>query len=107
VILALEGGRLSVIRTGRLYNQEYPGTHILEAESIPGTWNCRMPRKQIPSDATGDRSRDIRTSSATPSPLPAITFGPWTLKKVATARIRKFGQTTSADRTLFKTFRRP
>jgi hypothetical protein len=32
--------RLSALRTGRLYPQEYPGT--------PGTWTCRMPRKKSP-----------------------------------------------------------
>ena len=29
--------RSSPLRTGRLYLQEYPGTHFLEAEPTPGT----------------------------------------------------------------------
>ena len=41
----------SPLRTGRLYPQEYP---------------CRMLRKKIPSDMTGDRSRDLPTSGAAP-----------------------------------------
>ena len=36
--------RSSPLCTGRLYPQEYPGTHFLEAESTPGTWTCRMLR---------------------------------------------------------------
>jgi hypothetical protein len=36
---------------------------FLEAQSIPGTWTCQMPRQKIPSDTTGDRSGDLRASS--------------------------------------------
>jgi hypothetical protein len=39
---------LSALRTGRLYPQEYPGTHFRKAESTLGTWTCRMPRKKSP-----------------------------------------------------------
>ena len=56
--------RSSPLRTGCLYPQEYPGIHFLEAESTPGTWTCRMLQKKIPSDTTGDRSRDLPTSSS-------------------------------------------
>ena len=39
---------------------------FLEAESTPGTWTCRMLRKKIPRDTTGDRSRDLPINNATP-----------------------------------------
>ena len=37
---------------------------FLEAESTLGTRACRMLRKKIPSDTTGDRSRDLPTSAS-------------------------------------------
>jgi hypothetical protein len=64
---ALEGGRLSAIRTGRLNPQEYPGTHFkrpsrTRAHGIVGCHGT----KEIPSDTTGDRSQELPTSSAVP-----------------------------------------
>ena len=42
---------------------EIPGTHFQRLSRPQGTWFCRKePRKKIPSDTTGDRSRDLRTS---------------------------------------------
>jgi hypothetical protein len=40
--------RLSALRTGCFYPQEYPGTYFVKAESTPGTWTCQMPRKKSP-----------------------------------------------------------
>ena len=57
--------RSSPLRTGRLYPQEYPGTHFQRLSRPQGTWNSLMPRKKSP--VTGDRSRDPPYSSAGPS----------------------------------------
>jgi hypothetical protein len=42
VTSALEGRRFSALRTGRLYPQEYPGTHFkrLSRPRIHGTFGC-------------------------------------------------------------------
>ena len=46
---------------------EIPGTHFQRLSRPQGTWFCwKEPRKKIPSDTTGDRSRDRPTSSAVP-----------------------------------------
>jgi hypothetical protein len=58
--------RSSPLRTGRPYPQEYPGTPVLEAESTPGHVVPSVATEKIPSDTTGDRSRDPPTSSAVP-----------------------------------------
>ena len=58
--------RLSPLRTGRLYPQEFPGTCLLEAESTPGHIIPSVASEKIPSDTTEDRFRDSPTSSAVP-----------------------------------------
>jgi hypothetical protein len=45
---------------------EIPGTHFLEAESTPGHTVLSAATEKIPSDTTGNRSRDRPTSSAVP-----------------------------------------
>ena len=45
---------------------EIPGTYFQRLSRPHGTWFCQKePRKKIPSDTTGNRSRDRPTSSAT------------------------------------------
>ena len=46
---------------------EIPGTHFQRLSRPQDTWFCRKePRKKIPRDTTGDRSRDRPTSNAAP-----------------------------------------
>ena len=46
---------------------EIPGTHFQRLSRPQGTWFfLKEPRKKIPSDTTGNRSRDRPTSSAAP-----------------------------------------
>jgi len=49
---------------------EIPGTHFQRLSRPRGTWFCRGYREKIPSDNTGNRSRDRPTSSALTTTLP-------------------------------------
>jgi hypothetical protein len=52
---------------------EIPGTHFQRLSRPQGTWFCRKePRKNIPSDTTGNRSRDRPASSALRYPRPKV-----------------------------------
>jgi len=58
-------GRSSAIGTGRLYPRRNPWYSFLEAESTPGHMVLSGgATEKIPSDTTGNRSRDRPTSSA-------------------------------------------
>ena len=60
-----KGGRSPAKRTGRLYPRRNPWYSFSEAESTSGHMVLSgVPRKKIPSDTTGNRSRDRPTSSA-------------------------------------------
>jgi hypothetical protein len=61
-----EGGRSSALGTGRLYPRTNPCYSFLEAESCPGHMVPSVATEKIPSDNTGNRSRDRPTSSAVP-----------------------------------------
>ena len=61
-----EGGRSSALRTGRLYPRRNPWYSFLEAESTPGHMVPPVATEKIPSDTTGNRSRDRPNSSAVP-----------------------------------------
>ena len=45
---------------------EIPGIHFLEAESTPEHMVLSVAMEKLPSDTTGNRSRDRPTSSAVP-----------------------------------------
>ena len=56
--------RSSPPRTGRLYPQEYPGTHFFRGSVDPGHMDLSDDsEKKIASDTTGDRSWDLPISS--------------------------------------------
>jgi len=62
-----KGGRSSAIRTGRLYPRRNPWYSFSEAESTSGHMVLLVgATEKIPSDTTGNRSRDRPTSSAAP-----------------------------------------
>ena len=65
-VLHYENGRSSSFRTGRLYTRRNPWYSFLEAESTPGHMVLSGATEKIPSDTTGNRSRDGPTSSAVP-----------------------------------------
>jgi hypothetical protein len=54
---------MKVVRTGRLYTQEFSWYSILEAESTPGNMVLSIASEKISTDTTGDRARDPPTSS--------------------------------------------
>jgi hypothetical protein len=56
--------RSSSFGTGCLYPHEFSWYSFLDAESTPGHMVPSVASEKIPSDATGDRSRDPPTSSA-------------------------------------------
>jgi hypothetical protein len=56
----------SHLRIGRLHPQEFSWYSFSEAESTPGHMVPSVASENIPSDTTGDRSRDLPTSSAVP-----------------------------------------
>jgi len=51
---------------------EIPGTHFQRLSRPQGTWFRRKPLKKMPSDGTGNRSRDLPTSSAVRRKLSAL-----------------------------------
>jgi hypothetical protein len=75
---ALEDGRLSAIRTGRLYPQEYPGTHLKSLSRPRAHGICWMPRKKSPVTPPGIDPGTFRLVSqclnhyATPGPYETI-----------------------------------
>ena len=50
----------SALRTGRLYPRRNPLYSFLETESTPGHMVLLVAMEKIPSDTTGNRSRDLR-----------------------------------------------
>ena len=56
----------SALRTGHLYPRRNPWYSFLEAELTPEHMVLSVATEKIPSDTTGNRSRDRPTSNAVP-----------------------------------------
>ena len=71
-----KGGRSSVIRTGRLYPRRNPWYSFSGAESTPGHMVLSEgTTEKIPSDSTGNRSRDRLSTQRLnhyATPIPAV-----------------------------------
>jgi hypothetical protein len=61
-----EVGKVVTLTHRRLHPQEFSWYSFLKAESTPGHMVPSVAAENIPSDTTGDRSRDLPTSSAVP-----------------------------------------
>ena len=61
------GGRSSAVNTGRLYPRRNPWYSFSGTESTPGHMVLSEgTTEEIPSDATGNQSRDLPINSAAP-----------------------------------------
>ena len=61
-----EGGKVVTLTHRPSLPQEFSWYSFLEAESTPGHMVLSVASEKIPNDTTGDRSRDLPTSSAVP-----------------------------------------
>jgi len=66
IFLTFGTTRVVVLRTGHPYPRRNPWYSFSEAESTPGHMVPSGATEKIPSDTTGNRPRDLPTSSAVP-----------------------------------------
>ena len=84
-----EGGSSSALRTGRRYPTINPWYSFSEAEATTRHMVPSGATEKIPSDTTGNRSRDLPTSSAVPQPLryPSTVYVPEQYSMLAWGRL--------------------